>query len=148
MRLSTKFSDALHLLVFINVFSDIKITSDLIAISIKTSPVVVRRLIGSLRDAGIIINDPNNHQPIFAKEPSEITMFDVYLATEGHTALFEIDHDTNAECTVGGNIQEVLNGFYTNAEAAAYKELNRISMQEVIDQILIADKLKKARAAQ
>lgn len=145
MRLSTKFSDAIHLLAFLHVYQDIKMTSDVIAASIQTSPVVVRRLIGQLREAGFVNNNSDNHNPQIAKNPREITLLDIYLITEGHTPLFVIDKETNPLCTVGGNIQDVLKEFYGEAEAAAMLVLNQHTIQDVIDRLLISEKMKKAR---
>ena len=48
MRVSTRFSDSIHLLAYIKIYADTKLTSDAIARSIETSPVVVRRLMSSL----------------------------------------------------------------------------------------------------
>ena len=63
MRVSTRFSDSIHLLAFIEIYADAKLTSDLIASSIETSPVVVRRLMGKLRQAGLIATTPGTAQP-------------------------------------------------------------------------------------
>ena len=43
MRVSTRYSDSIHLLAYLNIYADTKLTSDAIAASIETSPVVVRR---------------------------------------------------------------------------------------------------------
>lgn len=147
MRVSTKFSDTIHLLAFISVYQDIHITSAVIAVSINTSPVVVRRLIGTLKEAGVVTTDVETHNPTFAKSPEEITLLDIYLLTEGHTPLFALDKETNPLCIVGANIQDVLTGIYHEAETAALMELNRHTMQDVIDRLLTADKVKKAQAA-
>ncbi|KRM67518.1 transcription regulator [Apilactobacillus ozensis DSM 23829 = JCM 17196] len=142
MRVSTKFSDSIHLLAFIEVYKDIKITSSVIAISINTSPVVVRRLIIKLRKANIIVNDENK-QPSINGEPKNISLFDVFMATEGYADLFKIDKDTNPLCIVGRNIQDILKKYYTEAQNAAYSKLNSLNMQDVIDNMLINDKIKK-----
>lgn len=148
MRLSTKFSDTIHLLAFIQVYSDIKLTSSVIAASIQTSPVVVRRLIGDLKKAGFVDNDPQTHNPIIAINPKNITLLDIYLITEGHTPLFVVDKETNPLCRVGGNIQSVLTNIYSEAEEAALTVLNGKTMQDVIDSLIIHDKVKQAKKNQ
>lgn len=144
MRISTRFSDAIHLLAFTEVYKNIKITSELIAVSIQTSPVVVRRLTSTLRDAELLTNDSETKQLTMAKPPKDITLFDVFMATEGYAQLFTIDKDTNPLCIVGGNIQDVLREYYDEAQTAAYAKLNSITMQNVIDQILVRQKVKEA----
>lgn len=145
MRLSTKFSDAIHLLAFLQVYSDIKLTSEVIAASIQTSPVVVRRLIGVLRNAGFINKDPQNHNPQIAIDPKDITLLDIYLITEGHTPLFVIDKETNPFCRVGGNIQPILTNIYGEAEQAALTVLNGKTMQDIIDSLIVRDKVKQVK---
>lgn len=47
MRASTRFSDAIHILCFLKVYEEARITSDLLSSSIGISPVMVRRLMGN-----------------------------------------------------------------------------------------------------
>ena len=55
MKISTRFSDSIHILAFINIYQGIiPLTSNNIASSIETSPVVVRRLMSALNKAGLI----------------------------------------------------------------------------------------------
>lgn len=145
MRLSTKFSDTIHLLAFLQVYSDIKLTSAVIAASIQTSPVVVRRLIGALKNAGFVDNDPQSHNPRIAVDPKDITLLDIYLITEGHTPLFVVDKETNPLCRVGGNIQPVLTNIYGEAEQAALTVLNSKTMQDIIDSLIVHNKVKQAK---
>ena len=54
MAYSTKLSDALHVLVFIETEREGNLSSDAIAHSLKCNPASVRQLMGRLRRAGII----------------------------------------------------------------------------------------------
>lgn len=49
MRISTKTSIALHLLILLDVFKEQKLTSELLAMSIGSNPVVVRNTLGRLK---------------------------------------------------------------------------------------------------
>ncbi len=110
MKISTRFSDSIHILAFINIYQGtIPLTSNNIASSIETSPVVVRRLMSALNKAGLI--------------------------NTVHGA---------AQCIVGGNIQETLDGFYQQAETAAKAKLARTSLQDVIDTIRVKQAIKDA----
>lgn len=143
MQVSTRFSDSIHLLAFLDVYSHIKLSSETIAKSIKTSPVVVRRLMSTLKKAGLITTVHGSPNPKLAKAPTDISLLDVYLAIEGDKPLFEIDYKTNPDCIVGGNIQETLSEFYYQAQVAAQAKLNNISLQDVIDTILVKQKIKE-----
>ncbi|MHC9537469.1 Rrf2 family transcriptional regulator [Dellaglioa sp. BT-FLS60] len=142
MRISTRYSDAIHILAFIEIYQEAKLTSDLIASSVETSPVVVRRLMGQLREANLITTKQGSAQPRLTKSADEISLLDVYLAVESDQTLFEVDKKTNPECIVGGNIQAILEAQYQQATLAAQVSLNHTSLQEIIDQILVAQKKK------
>ncbi|AVK61696.1 transcriptional regulator [Lactobacillus sp. CBA3605] len=142
MRVSTRFSDSIHLLAFIKIYDQAKLTSDLIASSIETSPVVVRRLMSKLRRAGLITTTPGTAQPALAKPLSDISLLTIFYAIEGDKALFAVDPKTNPECIVGGNIQNVLQQYYQDAQTAAEARLAKVSMQDVVDSILV-DQAKK-----
>ena len=105
MRVSTRFSDSIHLLAYIKIYADTKLTSDAIARSIETSPVVVRRLMSKLRQAGLITTTPGTAQPALAKPLSQISLLSVFYAIEGDKPLLAVDPKTNPDCIVGGNIQ-------------------------------------------
>lgn len=138
MRVSTRFSDSIHILAFIEIYKGwIPLTSENIASSIETSPVVVRRLMGKLKSAGLISTVHGSADPKLVRDPQDISLYDVFLATEDQQHLFTIDEKTNPECIIGGNIQATLEKFYQQAEDAAKARLARTSLQDVLDTILV-----------
>lgn len=144
MKISTRFSDAIHLLAFIHIYKgQIPLTSENISGSIETSPVMVRKLMGELRKAGLIETKHGTPGPKLAKPTDRISLLDVYLAVEKDKPLFEIDHKTNPQCIVGGNIQGTLKEYYSQAEVAAKAKLNNIKLSDVIDTILVKQKEKE-----
>ncbi|WP_125713904.1 Rrf2 family transcriptional regulator [Companilactobacillus kedongensis] len=145
MRISTRFSDSIHILAFIEIYKDIKVSSEVIASSIETSAVVVRRLMGNLREAGLLDTKQGSAEPKLAKDPSQITLLDVYFATEGNKPLFELDKKTNPDCIVGGNIQEVLGDYYEQAKISAQRKLNETTLKDVIETILVKQKYKDSQ---
>ena len=82
MRASTRFSDAIHILCFLKVYEEARITSDLLSSSIGISPVMVRRLMGNLRQAGLVQTTQGTAQPRLARDLQKITLYDVYLVVE------------------------------------------------------------------
>lgn len=145
MRVSTRFSDSIHILAFIEIYQEKKLSSELIANSIETSPVVVRRLMSTLRGAGLIATKKGTAEPKLAKESKQITLLDVYLAVEKDRQLFTLDTNTNPECIVGGNIQKVLGAYYEDAQMAALRKFNNVSLQDIIESILVEQKIKQAK---
>lgn len=144
MKISTRFSDSIHILAFIYIYKGkIPLTSKVIAGSIETSPVMVRQLMSELRKAGLLLTTHGAADPKLAKSIDQITLLDVYLAVEKEKPLFEIDHDTNPQCIVGGNIQATLEHYYGEAETAAKAKLNQITLSDVINSILVKQKEKE-----
>lgn len=145
MKVSTRFSDSIHLLAFLVIYKGkITLSSSNIASSLNTSPVVVRRLMANLRDAGFIKTTHGSPDPELLRKPDQISLLELYLATEGNSPLFAIDHETNPTCIVGGNIQPTLIDYFSHAETAAGAVLDKISLQDVIDTILVKDAKKRA----
>lgn len=146
MRISTRFSDAIHILAFVYIYKDkIELNSANIASSVQISPVMVRRLMSTLKKAGLLATKSGaSPDPHLARAADKITLLDVYLAIEKKKPLFEIDYDTNPQCIVGGNIQQTLTYYYQEAENAALAKLNQITLADVIGTILVHQKQKEA----
>lgn len=146
MKVSTRFSDSIHILAFIEIYKGkIPLTSDHIAGSIETSPVVVRRLMSKLKKAGLLQTVHGSADPKLAKLPKDISLYDVFLAVEGDHHLFTVDHKTNPQCIVGGNIQSTLSSYFQQAEVAAEARLATTSLQDVLDTILVKQAQKEAQ---
>ncbi|MBB1079297.1 Rrf2 family transcriptional regulator [Limosilactobacillus sp. STM2_1] len=145
MKISTRFSDSIQILAFIDIYQDIiPLTSNNIADSVETSPVVVRRLMSALSKAGLINTVHGTADPQLARKATEISLYDVFLAIEGDAHLFAIDKRTNPACIVGANIQETLNEYYQQAENAAKAKLAATTLQDVINTIRVKQAQKEA----
>lgn len=138
MKISTRFSDSIHILAFISIYQGkIPLTSDNIANSVETSPVVVRRIMSQLKKAGLITTVHGAVDPKLAKDPADISLYDVFLAIEHDQHLFTVDDKTNPQCIVGGNIQDTLRYYYEQVETSAKAKLARISLEDIIDSIIV-----------
>ena len=66
MNLSTRFTVALHILTLLASSREEPLASEYIAGSVNTNPVVVRRLLGRLRQKGFVSSQPGNVRSIRA----------------------------------------------------------------------------------
>ena len=83
MQISSRFTIAIHMLTCMETFKeDYKITSDFLASSINVNPVIIRRILSQLRDAGMIEVKRGTGGASVIKPLSEITFLDVYQAVE------------------------------------------------------------------
>jgi Rrf2 family protein len=108
-------------------------TSQRIATSVNTNPVVIRRALGELRAAGLVEASRGRGGGWALARPAEtITLEDVYLAV-GDGAVFALHPaPPDAACYVGYGIRSTLGAAYQEAEAAVKASLARISIADVL----------------
>jgi DNA-binding IscR family transcriptional regulator len=135
VKFSHKLSDALHLLSYIVICHDGDLSSRRIASSIRTNPSTVRSLMTDLRKAGLLKTQQGSAEPELAKDPKDISMYDVFHAVDMEHNLLHVDKDTEQKCPVGGNIQGPLAKAYAEVEEAAFAKMREISLREIVDQI-------------
>ncbi|MGW7832257.1 Rrf2 family transcriptional regulator [Staphylococcus xylosus] len=139
MKISSRFTVAVHILALIRIEKAYTLTSSQIAESVNTNPVVIRRLMGKLKEADFIEVSRGNSGARLLKSLDEITLFDVYKAVEvvekGH--LFQIHEDTNINCTVGANIQIVLEVILESAQDAMETVLKSVTLENIVNKILV-----------
>ena len=83
MQISSRFTVALHIFACVDTFKDdYKVTSDFLASSINTNPVVIRKILTQLKNAGLINVARGTGGIELTRDLSEITFFDVYEAIE------------------------------------------------------------------
>ena len=66
-----------------------------------------------------------------AKDPSSITLLDVFHAVEDEAPLFHMHENPNPECQVGGNIQAVLGARLDQTAQAMEEQLSSVTLQSL-----------------
>lgn len=136
MKYSTRLSDAVHILVFIQQSDQSTVSSSDIAVSIQTNPSYVRQIMAQLKAAGLISSLRGQATPQLGKPPGKITLLDVYKAVEKDKPLLHLDTHTNPECGVGVNIQLALADYYRQIQADAENSMKNITLQDIINSYL------------
>ena len=111
MQISSRFTVALHIFTCVETFKDrYKITSDFLAGSINTNPVVIRKILTQLKNAGLITVARGTGGINPTRPLNEITFYDVYEAIEPveNGDLFNFHTSPNPQCPVGRNIHNLL----------------------------------------
>jgi DNA-binding IscR family transcriptional regulator len=135
MQIGTKFSVSIHILLCVEVFgTSRKVTSDFIASSVNTNPVVIRKLMGLLKDAGLIEVAAGTGGISLTRNPSKISLLDIYRACDPvkDGTLFRIHEDTPPGCLVGGNIDTLLRGCFESAQHALERQLDKTSLKDLL----------------
>ncbi|MBC1965847.1 Rrf2 family transcriptional regulator [Listeria welshimeri] len=131
MAISTRFSVAVHILTLIDMNKERSITSDTIAASVNTNPVVIRRIMSKLKKAGLIQSSPGISGTHLLKNATEITLYDIYQAVEVTDNLFDIHKNPNPNCEVGANIQETLDTVFIHAQQKMEADLKRTTLSQI-----------------
>ena len=133
MKLSSRFTVAVHTLLVIHVFGQKeKVTSEFIAASVNVNPVVIRRALQTLKAAGMVEVKAGSGGASLAKDLKEITLYDVYRAADCvEGSLFHFHEDPNPACPVGRNIHAVLDAHLADAQAAMENELKKVTLADL-----------------
>ena len=114
-------------------------TSEQIASSANTNPVVIRRLLGDLRRAGLVESRRGVGAGwTLARDLESMTLLDVYEAVEPGP-LFALHRATpDPGCVVGHGIQPAMRRVYDGIEETLRRELARVTLQDVLQDVLAA----------
>src|SRR5947209_16981319 len=99
MVASSRFAVALHVLVALAHGSESGATSEQLATSVSTNPVVVRRILGALVRAGLVSGQGGRSGGYrLARDPSRIRLSDVHRAVEPQGVLALHENPENKAC--------------------------------------------------
>lgn len=135
MKISSRFTVAVHILSLISIQKNVLCTSEWIAGSVNTNPVVIRRIMGMLKKAGMVSVTSGTGGASLIKNLNEITLLDVYKAVEvvEEGELFQFQENPNPDCPVGANIQGVLELILISAQEAMERVLKEVTMEELVN---------------
>lgn len=134
MKISSRFSVAVHILCLLSLSESSQCTSEWIAGSVNTNPVVIRKILGKLKKAGFISVRPGTGGAYLEKNLEDINLLEIYRAVEvvEEGKLFNFHNQPNPNCPVGANIQATLEGTLFKAEAAMESVLKNVSIQSIV----------------
>ena len=134
MQISSRFTIGLHILTAIDTFqNEYKVTSDFLAESINTNPVIIRKILTQLKNAGLITVARGTGGVSPTRPLSDITFYDVYQAIEPveNGDLFHFHESPNPECPVGRNIHALLDGKLKAIQDAMEDEMKKYTLAEL-----------------
>jgi Rrf2 family protein len=136
---NSRFRTAVHALAVIAHVDEQQAKSEQIAASVATDASVVRRLLSSLREAGLVqAVEGRAGGYALGRSPARISLLDVYRAI-GPDTLFPLpERKPNPDCAVGAHIHQVLDEPLDAAHAALEQRLAATSLAEVMRRIAAA----------
>lgn len=136
MNINTRFAVAIHILTLIelNNLRGIPNSSENLALSVKTNPVVIRRIMAMLKKAGLVEVKAGIGAAFLGRKPEDITWLEVFHAVNGDEdfVLFRKHENPNSSCYVGAYILDVLDGPFAMVQKAMEDKLASFTLMDAI----------------
>jgi Rrf2 family protein len=132
---NTQFAVAVHVLTYLAGEGQGRTaSSDELSRSTNVNPVYVRRVLGPLREAGLVHSRPGNHGGWeLARDAGEITLAQVWGLLQGSDPLLGL-HGPDPACAVGRSVQNSLAALDQVVTGAVTAELERITVHDMLIQ--------------
>ncbi len=116
--------------------SDGLFSSKLIAGSVNTNPVVVRRIVAKLAKAGLVISHQGKGGGIeLARSPDKITLSDIYEAM-GESPVFAFNPNRpNPKCPVSSKMVHILKPVFSEVQNGVRDRLKKIKLSDLVREI-------------
>ncbi|WP_058301170.1 Rrf2 family transcriptional regulator [Gorillibacterium timonense] len=133
-QISSRFSIAVHILSLVAVTPD-PCTGDYLAGSVNTNPVIIRRITGMLKKAGLIDVRPGVGGATLRVSPDDITLLMVFKAVQAASEgeLFHFHDNPNPDCPIGGNIEALLRAEMRAAQEAFEARLASVTLRKLLE---------------
>ena len=137
MRISVRFTAAVHTLLCINYFDGTyKVTSDFIAGSTGVNSVIIRKILLQLQKAGLVSTTTGSGGSHLSQKPEDITLLDVYKAVQSQDdEVFNFHPNPNGKCPIGKNIHKVLDPCLESAQNAMEEDLSRTTLADLVTKV-------------
>ncbi len=132
MKRSSRLSLALHALVHLHAQPGNPLTSAALAQCLMTNAVVVRRVLGELREAGVVnASKGANGGWTLARPADEISLHTIYEAM-GERLLLRTESDPGDKtCGIVRSVDRVMHEFLEDAEALLAARLARVRLSDI-----------------
>lgn len=140
MSQSCRFTVAVHTCTLLGLTPEQPVTSEWIAGSVNTNPVVIRRILSALNKAGLVRSvRGSNGGSLLARKAQDITLLQIKQAVDADEPTPLYNQPPNEKCPVARNMQPVLRRVLERAEAARAAVLSATTLAEVVAAIPLAD---------
>ena len=124
---------AVHVLAVLAYKEGDRVTSDLLAGSVNTNPVIIRRLLLSLQRAKLVETRKGaGLGSRLSRSPGRINLAEIYRAVEDSESFAAPSRKPNAACPVGHCIRDTLDKVFASAQEALEQDLAKTTLATVI----------------
>jgi Rrf2 family protein len=129
---SSRFAVAIHVLLILAMHPGRSICSDSIASSVGTNPVLIRRMMCTLRSAGLVASRAGSLGGFTLGKPATGISLDVVYHAVEESQVFH-QHEPNKDCPIGRRIQPICGKVFTEAETALVESLKDKTIADLVD---------------
>lgn len=131
---NTRFATAIHIMTLLAESPQEWLTSEWMAGSININPVIVRKELSVLKEAGLIISRQGKEGGTrIAKNADIIKISDIYLAVKNTEVLGKKNNNPNPACSVGKEINQHLQTLFSETDQLVLTFLGNKTLQEFLD---------------
>ena len=134
MTANSRMASAVHIMSFVAYAGDEGTTSEAIAKSLQTNPVVVRKILKLLEREGLVALRQGRHGGVGLRRPaSRITLGQIYKAVESETGVFAMRGQVHEGCAVACAMKRRLGPIFNAANDAVEQALSKTSLAELVN---------------
>jgi Rrf2 family protein len=127
---------AVHVLTVLAYKEGDRVTSAMLAGSVNTNPVIIRRLLLALQKARLVDTFKGaGSGSRLSRSPGRINLAEVYRAVEYTEPFANPSKKPNEDCPVGQSIRKPLDAVFASAQRALERDLGRTTLAGLIDKI-------------
>ena len=139
MAKNCRFAVAVHVAVLLAMAGEKSATSEWLAGSVNTNPVVVRRILSALAKAGLVQSSRGiKGGSVLSKAPRMISLLEINRAVDEEEPPSLHHQQPNQACPVGRGIQPVLTQVLGQASQASDAVLAGITLADVVKSVVEA----------
>jgi acetyl-CoA C-acetyltransferase len=130
---NSRFASAVHIMSFVAYAGDEGTTSEAIAKSLQTNPVVVRKILKLLEREGLVALRQGRHGGVGLRHrASAITLGQIYKAVESDSGVFAMRSQVHEGCVVACAMKRRLGPIFNAANDAVERALSKTSLSELV----------------
>lgn len=133
MQFSSKFTTAVHILLYLLEYQEEeKVTSEVLADTTGVNPVNIRKILASLKKAGLVTVHPGVGGAFLKEKAESITLREIFTAVEEpEQPLFRMHEHPNVNCPVGKSIKTVLDKRLDYVKEQMLQNLQSVRLSEL-----------------
>ena len=124
---------AVHVLAVLAYMEGDRVMSTCLAASVNTNPVIIRRLLLSLQQAGLVETCKGaGAGSRLSRSPGRINLAEIYQSVESAEAFATPARKPHSACPVGQCIRETLARVFASAQSALERDLARTTLADAL----------------